>query len=354
MDDNFASIVVAVIWGRSVLENIRKFLVFQLTINLVAGLLTCGMAVVVAASPESGAGGADGSKPAFPLSAVQLLWINLIMDSFAALMLATEPPDAELMAMPPQDRSRPLLTRTMLKAVAAHAAVQLALLLFLTLADAGAQVFGLDASQRGGRQHYTNSESPERRHEPAAPGRRGAKSTPRLRPARSAPPHPPRFALPFPSPSLPLRPRAAVFNTFVLLQLFNLLNARRIHDQRGSLLRGFGRSRLGLGVLATIVVLQVRPRRRRCRRCGRCGRCGTAVFPPPAPPAHPVAPLSPPLHSPAPPGRARFLRRRRVPDVAARRARVGDRHRARRDRAPRRRGGAAAALALRRRPGAAE
>ena len=70
MDDNFSSIVKSVLWGRSVFANIRKFLQFQLTINLVALIL----AVVAAIS--------SGETP---LNVLQLLWVNLIMDSFAAL-----------------------------------------------------------------------------------------------------------------------------------------------------------------------------------------------------------------------------------------------------------------------------
>jgi Ca2+-transporting ATPase len=86
MDDNFASIVKSVLWGRSVYENVRKFLQFQITINVAAVLVTFIGSV-------SGQG--------FPLTAVQLLWINLIMDTFAALALATEPPTDDLLLQKP-------------------------------------------------------------------------------------------------------------------------------------------------------------------------------------------------------------------------------------------------------------
>jgi magnesium-transporting ATPase (P-type) len=66
LDDNFASIVTAVVWGRSVLENIRKFLVFQLTINLVAGLLTFAMAIEIATHEPNPNGGENASK--YPLA----------------------------------------------------------------------------------------------------------------------------------------------------------------------------------------------------------------------------------------------------------------------------------------------
>jgi len=87
MADNFQSIVTAVRWGRSVYSNIQKFLVFQLTVNVVALTLNFVSAVVPDVHP--------------PLNAVQLLWVNMIMDSMGALALATEPPTEELMRQKP-------------------------------------------------------------------------------------------------------------------------------------------------------------------------------------------------------------------------------------------------------------
>ena len=72
LDDNFKSIVKAVIWGRSVFDNIRKFLQFQLTVNVVALTVTFISAVF-------------GFDP--PLNAVMMLWVNLIMDTMGALAL---------------------------------------------------------------------------------------------------------------------------------------------------------------------------------------------------------------------------------------------------------------------------
>ena len=70
LDDNFRSIVKAVLWGRSVFSNIRKFLMFQLTVNFVALVIAFVAAV------------GDGQTP---LNVLQLLWVNLIMDSLGAL-----------------------------------------------------------------------------------------------------------------------------------------------------------------------------------------------------------------------------------------------------------------------------
>ena len=77
LDDNFSSIVKSVLWGRCVYMNIRKFLTFQLSVNLVALV----SAVV---------GALYGGVP--PLNVLQLLWVNMIMDTLAALALATEEP----------------------------------------------------------------------------------------------------------------------------------------------------------------------------------------------------------------------------------------------------------------------
>ncbi len=98
VDDNFASLVRAIRWGRSVFENIRKFLQFQLTVNVVA-LSTAFVAALAGYGT--------------PLTAVQLLWVNLIMDSLAALALALEPPTDELFDQPPHGREEPLISRSM-------------------------------------------------------------------------------------------------------------------------------------------------------------------------------------------------------------------------------------------------
>lgn len=77
LDDNFNSIVKAVIWGRNIFDSIKKFVQFQLTVNIVAvGITLVGAALLKQAI----------MKP------IQMLWINLIMDTLASLALATEPP----------------------------------------------------------------------------------------------------------------------------------------------------------------------------------------------------------------------------------------------------------------------
>ena len=88
LDDSFGSIEMGVMWGRSLYQNIQKFILFQLTINVAA----CGIALI---GPFIGVN--------LPLTVTQLLWVNLIMDTFAALALATEPPREKLMELPPRN-----------------------------------------------------------------------------------------------------------------------------------------------------------------------------------------------------------------------------------------------------------
>jgi len=116
MDDRFSSIVKAVLWGRSVFDNIRKFLQFQLTVNVVALTITFLSALA-------------GYKP--PLNAVMMLWVNLIMDTMGALALGTEPPTLELLDRRPYKRDASLISRPMWRNIFVQATYQLGLLVFL-------------------------------------------------------------------------------------------------------------------------------------------------------------------------------------------------------------------------------
>ena len=115
-DDNFASIVKAVMWGRNVYDNICKFLQFQLTVNVVAVLVAFVGAVLILDSP---------------FRAIQMLWINMIMDTFASLSLATEPPSRDLLNRPPYGRSKPLLTRYIIKTIVLHGIYQFVITMLL-------------------------------------------------------------------------------------------------------------------------------------------------------------------------------------------------------------------------------
>ncbi|XP_051964544.1 plasma membrane calcium-transporting ATPase 3-like isoform X1 [Xyrauchen texanus] len=166
-DDNFSSIVKAVMWGRNVYDSISKFLQFQLTVNVVAVIVAFTGACITQDSP---------------LKAVQMLWVNLIMDTFASLALATEPPTEALLLRKPYGRNNPLISRTMMKNILGHAVYQL--IIIFTLLFVGEKIFDIDSG-------------------------------------RNAPLHSP-----------PSEHYTIIFNIFVLMQLFNEINARKIHGER--------------------------------------------------------------------------------------------------------------------------
>lgn len=135
MDDKFSSIVKAVLWGRSVFDNIRKFLQFQLTVNVVALTITFLSALV-------------GYDP--PLNAVMMLWVNLIMDTMGALALGTEPPKEELLDRPPYKRNASLISLPMWRNILIQSTYQLILLVYLL--NKGPSLF---ACEDGSRHHFT-------------------------------------------------------------------------------------------------------------------------------------------------------------------------------------------------------
>uniref|UniRef100_A0A8C2GN39 Calcium-transporting ATPase n=1 Tax=Cyprinus carpio TaxID=7962 RepID=A0A8C2GN39_CYPCA len=163
-DDNFSSIVKAVMWGRNVYDSISKFLQFQLTVNVVAVIVAFTGACIT------------------QVHAVQMLWVNLIMDTLASLALATEPPNEALLLRKPYGRNNPLISRTMMKNILGHAVYQLTII--FTLLFVGEKIFDIDSG-------------------------------------RNAPLHAP-----------PSEHYTIIFNTFVLMQLFNEINARKIHGER--------------------------------------------------------------------------------------------------------------------------
>ncbi|CAD7000927.1 unnamed protein product, partial [Ceratitis capitata] len=166
-DDNFSSIVKAVMWGRNVYDSIAKFLQFQLTVNVVAVIVAFIGACAVQDSP---------------LKAVQMLWVNLIMDTLASLALATELPTPDLLLRKPYGRTKPLISRTMMKNILGQALYQLFIIFGLLFV--GDWILDIESGRgqdlgAGPTQHFT-----------------------------------------------------IIFNTFVMMTLFNEINARKIHGQR--------------------------------------------------------------------------------------------------------------------------
>jgi P-type Ca2+ transporter type 2C len=104
MDDNFSSIVKVIMWGRCVNDSVREFLQFQISTNITAVVIT--FVTAVSSSEETSA-----------LTTVQLLWINIIMDTFAALALATDPASEWLLDRKPDKKTAPLFSVNMLKTI---------------------------------------------------------------------------------------------------------------------------------------------------------------------------------------------------------------------------------------------
>lgn len=120
VDDNFASIVTGIRWGRTLYENIQRFLQFQLSVNVVA--LLCALIGPLVGVP-------------LPLTVPQLLWINIIMDTFAALALSTDPPRPRYMEQPPVQRDRHIITKSMVITIGICSLYQVALLIFVLLTN---------------------------------------------------------------------------------------------------------------------------------------------------------------------------------------------------------------------------
>jgi Ca2+ transporting ATPase len=191
LDDNFASIVTAAKWGRNVYASIQKFLQFQLTVNIAAVVTALVGSFAYAKSP---------------LAAIQLLWVNLIMDALASLALASEPPTDDLLKRDPVNRSRSIITTRMWGNMLGHAAYQLTVTFFLLFA--GPQVFGLergDLVEKTGANsiHYT-----------------------------------------------------FIFNSFVWMQLFNEFNARSLHGEF-NVFKGVLNNRLFCVIVVVSAILQV-------------------------------------------------------------------------------------------------
>ncbi|ORY43691.1 calcium ATPase [Rhizoclosmatium globosum] len=180
MDDSFSSVVKAIIWGRCVNDSVKKFLQFQLSVNVSAMLITLISSIM------------DSSESSV-LTVVQLLWVNLVIDTLAALALGTEKPMPDVLDRPPELRTAPLINLTMWKMIFGQAVLQVAV--NLALLFGGAQFFGFDdLIAEGGilgiNQAVASSNALNER-------------------------------------SLL---RTIVFNTFVLMQVFNQANCRRINS----------------------------------------------------------------------------------------------------------------------------
>ncbi|MBA0876829.1 hypothetical protein Goshw_016348 [Gossypium schwendimanii] len=180
LDDNFASVARALRWGRCVYTNIQKFIQFLLTINIAALCINFIAAV---------------SAGEVPLTTVQLLWVNLYMNTLAALSLVTERPTKELMGKPPVCRTEPLITNIMWRNILAQALYQVAVL--LTLQFNGESIFRVT--------EIVND--------------------------------------------------TLIFNTFVLCQVFNTFNARKL--EKKNVFEDIHENKMFIRIIGVSIVLQV-------------------------------------------------------------------------------------------------
>ncbi|XP_075641630.1 calcium-transporting ATPase 12, plasma membrane-type [Castanea sativa] len=180
LDDNFTSVATVLRWGRCVYNNIQKFIQFQLTVNVAALVINFIAAV---------------SAGEVPLTTVQLLWVNLIMDTLGALALATERPTDELMHKLPVGRTEPLITNIMWRNLLAQALFQISVL--LTLQFKGESIFNTTKEVNN----------------------------------------------------------TIIFNTFVLCQVFNEFNSRSM--EKKNVFKGIHKNQLFLGIVGITIILQI-------------------------------------------------------------------------------------------------
>lgn len=192
LDDNFVSLVSSIRWGRNVLDSVRKFLQFQLGVNLTAITVTFVGSVAVGESP---------------LSTVQLLWVNLIMDSFGALALASDEPDEDILDRPPHTRSESLLNDTTWEYIIIQWLYQSSVLIILFfVADLGLPI--------NTEYHSTSDTWPSK------------------------------------------RTHSLVFLTFILMQLANEITARQLNREL-NVFKSFFRNKIFLFIFGLTAVIQI-------------------------------------------------------------------------------------------------
>lgn len=203
-DDNFYSIVKACKWGRNVFDNIKRFLQFQLTVNVGACIITFIGAVIGKASP---------------LQAIQLLWVNLIMDSLASLALATELPKESLLLRKPQNREDYIVSRKMTKHILGQAIWQCIVL--FTFLFAGEYLIPESVEKYAWRD-YTKGDDANPvwiNKNMVHPGRAADWNGDEL------------YGRELEEKLGPSRHLTFIFTSFVFMQIFNMFAARKIHDE---------------------------------------------------------------------------------------------------------------------------
>ncbi|EGR29017.1 hypothetical protein IMG5_164760 [Ichthyophthirius multifiliis] len=193
LDDNFSSIITSIKWGRNIFECIRKFLQFQVTVNIVAMFMAFMGGVILRESP---------------LNSIQMLWVNLIMDTLASLALATESPNMELLKRKPISRTEPMINALMWRNIICHGVYQIIVLTIILfygpdLFDISSSIHAKPWNEENGI-HYT-----------------------------------------------------IFFNVFVYLQVFNEINARKLKREEKNVFVGFFNNSMFLFVIFGTIIVQM-------------------------------------------------------------------------------------------------
>lgn len=236
LDDNFNSIVKAVMWGRNIYDAIKKFIQFQLTVNVVAVCIT----LIGAALLKQ-----EVLKP------IQMLWVNLIMDTLASLALATEPPTEELLNRKPHSRDEYIISKKMFKHIICQSIFQITIIMLLLFtgelwipetADGFDNVIGnnLQAKYYKG---VTGSTVCSGRLNLIAGGA--------------------DYSQYYDVYHVYSRHFTVIFNTFVMMQLFNFLNSRKLNDEvqypltQTNIFEGITRNVVFMVIVLSILGLQI-------------------------------------------------------------------------------------------------
>ncbi len=221
LDDNFASIITAIKWGRNIYQNIRKFLQFQLTVNIVAMFIVFLGSVIL-------------SDP--PLTSVQMLWVNLIMDTCGALALATEPANPEVLKDKPYPKNDKIINAVMWRNILGHAVYQMIVLVVILFQ--GKQLFGLDYQEDVKGFYHMSKRDPTCNEKVSE-----CEMDPDLD-----------------QPIVPkLTHYTILFQSFVCMQLFNEINARKLgkkDDKEYNVFKGFLNNPLFLLILLSTFAVQ--------------------------------------------------------------------------------------------------
>lgn len=224
LDDNFATVVTAIKWGRAVNDNIKKFLQFQLAINCAGVSLTLVGSLASSTSKE-------------PFTPVQLLWLNLIMDTLAAIALSTELPEDACITRPPVFKQAPLITNRMKVFIGFHGLYQFIMIILVMFL--GHDWFVTIENKAKCQTRFPDNSDDELSCKRACTNEGGVFYAD-TRTCQQGRVH-----------------STMIFNIFIWFQIFNVINARKIYGEKNPFEGIVTRSQNLMLVFGIILALQV-------------------------------------------------------------------------------------------------